>query len=402
MNCESQLVAPNREADCRSPVDEVGPAVEVTQLLPRRAFAGMYTEGDEGWSMTDAKVPRRAAGIGPLGTAAAWLSAVCCLPYLVLKVVWTVGVPVGIADRSVLHSNGWVAANAVMAMVELAGLLLVLTLTRPGARRVPAWLVLVPVWVGTGLLFQVVVGTVLAGLFSLSSQASSGSTGGFQTWVFVMVYSGFAGQGAALAVAFACHVRARWGWLLSVRTGEVVAKRTAQARSWPEDHLARTAEAVAGMAVAVALVFGYWAAGGSAGLLGSGPHASFAMQASRVAGAVTAAVGLLGLAGRWGHRARFWLPAALTWVGSGALVAFDGLTIVLNKLFFVFGAGASGPGWSLVDTALVVKVVIGVLAAVVGALAAVLAAAEDCPGPVARSQPRPAPCAREVACSDDQ
>ena len=207
---------------------------------------------------------------GRLGTAAAWVSAVCCLPYLVLKVAWTVGMPVGITDRSLLDSNGWVAANALMAVVQLAGLLLVLALTRPWARRVPAWLVLFPVWVGTGLLFQVVVGTALAGLSSAASQASSANTGGIQTWVFVMVYSAFAGQGVALAIAFACHVLARWGQLLGEPTGEVIASRAARARSWQEDHLAGTAYAVAGMAVAVALVFGYWAAGGSAGLSGSG------------------------------------------------------------------------------------------------------------------------------------
>ena len=321
--------------------------------------------------MTDATVPDRARGVGRLGTAAAWISAVCCLPYLVLKVVWTAGLPVGITDRSVLDSRGWVAANALMAVIELAGLLLVLALTRPRARRVPAWLLLFPVWVGTGLLFRVVVGAALAGLSSASSQASGGSTGGIQPWVFVMVYAGFAGQGAALAIAFACYVRARWAWLLGERTGEVVARRTARARSWPEHHLPGMAKAVAGMAVAVAAVFCYWAAGGSIGLSGAQPHSSWALQASRLAGAVIAVAGLLALAGSWGYRTRFWLPAALAWVGSGSLAAFDGL-----ELFLMFGTGLSGSGWSPASTVLVIEVAIGVSCAAVGALA-VTAAAED-------------------------
>ncbi len=327
--------------------------------------------------MTDAKAPDRGAGVGRLGTAAAWISAACALPYLILKVVWTLGMPVGIADRSVLHSSGWVAGNALMAVIQLAGLLLVLALTRPWARRLPAWLVLLPAWVGTGLLFQVSVGAVLVGLFSPPSQASTGSTSGIQPWVFVMIYSAFAGQGAALAIAFACHVRARWGRLLGERTGEVVARRKARVRSWPEDHLAEIAEAVAGMAVAVALVFAYWAAGGSFGLSGSQPHPSSALQASRLVGAVTAVVGLLGLAGRWGSQTRFWLPAALTWVGSGAVAAFDGLNLVVNQLFVLFGVGASEASWSLIDTILVIKVVIGVLAAAVGVLAVTAAAKDD-------------------------
>ena len=86
-------------------------------------------------------------------------------------------------------------------------------------------------WVGTGLLFQIVVGAVLMGGFSASSQTSGVSTGGIRPWVFVMVDSAFAVQGVALVIAFACHVRARWGRLLAVRTGEVLARRTARVRS---------------------------------------------------------------------------------------------------------------------------------------------------------------------------
>ncbi len=326
----------------------------------------------------DEKVSSRAAGVGRLGAAAAWISAVCCLPYLVLKVAWTAGAPVGITDRSVLHSHGWAAANALMAAIELAGLLLVLALTRPWARRLPTWLLLFPVWMGTGLLFRVVVGTALLGLFARPSQAS-GSLGGFQPWVFVMVYASFAGQGAALAIAFACYVRARWGRLLGERTGEVAARRAARARSWPEDHLAEMAGAVSGLAVAAVAVFCYWAADGSFGLSAAQPHPSWALQASRAAGAVIAVAGLLGLAGRWGHQTRFWLPVALAWVGSGSLAAFDGLELMLNQLFLMFGTGASGSGWSLADTVLVIEVVIGVLCAAVGALALTAAAKDDRP-----------------------
>ncbi len=354
---------------------DTGAAIEVSQ--PRKTLrAHPRRRRRAGLGMSDAKVPDRAAGIGRLGTAAAWISAVCCLPYLVLKVVWTAGVPVGITDRSVLHSRGWVAGNALMAAIELAGLLLVLALTRPWARRVPAWLLLFPVWVGTGLLFRVVVGAALLGLFARPSQAS-GSLGGYQPWVFVMVYASFAGQGAALAIAFACYVRVRWGRLLGERTGLVVAKRAARARSWPGNHLAEMAGAVSGLAVAVAAVFCYWAAGGSFGLSAAQPHPSWALQATGVAGAVIAAAGLLGLAGRWGHQTWFWLPTALAWVGSGSLAAFDGLELLLNLL--MSGTGASGSGWSLAGTVLVIEVVIGVLCAAVGALAVTAAAKDDRP-----------------------
>jgi hypothetical protein len=39
--------------------------------------------------MPDVKSSGGVVGVGRLGTAAAWISAVCCLAYLVLKVAWT-------------------------------------------------------------------------------------------------------------------------------------------------------------------------------------------------------------------------------------------------------------------------------------------------------------------------
>ena len=327
--------------------------------------------------MGDAKISEDVAGVGRLGTAAAWISAVCCLPYLFLKVVWTLDVPVGITDPSVLDDNGWVAANALMAVIQLVGLLLVLALTRPWSRRVPAWLLLFPVWVGTGLLFEVVVGAALMGLFSPPSDGSGEDFGAFEPWVFVLVYASFAGQGIALAIAFACHVRSRWVRLLGQRTGNVVARRTARARSWPEGHLVGMADAVAAMTAVVAVVFCYWAAGGSVGLSGAHAEDPWALHASRAAGAVTAGVGLLGLAGHWGRRRRFWLPAALTWLGSGALVAFDAFILMFTSLPMLFGEIVAEWGWSVTDTVLVIKVLIGVLAAGVGAVAVTAAARDD-------------------------
>lgn len=315
--------------------------------------------------MTEMKTRSQGPRVRRLGTAAAWVAAVSCLPYLIIKLLWTFDISLGITDQSVLDSPGWMAGNALMALIQLAALALIVTLTRPWAHRVPAWLLLFPAWVGTGLLFQVVVG-VLIGVFA--SGGSSLSTGAFQPWVFAVVYASFAVEGAALAVAFACYVQGRWGQLLSERTAEVLARGRLGARSWPEAHIAGMAEAVAAMAVAVAVVFGYWAAGGSLGLSDAAPQAGWVLQASGAAWAVIAAVGLLGLAGRWGHQTRFWLPVALTWIGSGALAAFDGLMLTLNRLL-MFGAAASEPGWSVTDTVLLTKVLVGLLAAAVGVLA---------------------------------
>lgn len=73
------------------------------------------------------------------------------------------------------------------------------------------------------------------------------------------------------------------------------------------------------------------------------------------------------------------MPVALTWVGAGAVAAFDGLALAL---FLVLRPDGSEAGWGVSDTVLVVKVVIGVVAGVVLALV-VTAAARDNQRPVA-------------------
>jgi hypothetical protein len=307
-----------------------------------------------------------------LGTAAGWVAAVACLPYLILKLLWTLDIAVGITDRSVLDSSGWMAGNAMMAVVQLAGLVLVLTLIQPWSRRVPAWLVLFPAWLGTGLLFQVVVGVVFLAGSAVSSDANL-STGSFQPWVFLVVYASFAAEGIALSIAFACHVQSRWGRTLALRTAAAVSMREAsrgtEAAPWPVAHVTAMAQALAVMCVAVAVGFGYWALGGSLGLPSIPSPAPLALQASRAAGAGIAAVGLLGLAGRVLQRTHLWVPAGLTWLGSGAMTAFDGLVLTFSAVLPQLGVAAAGAGWGLTDTVHLVKVLIGVLTAAVGVIA---------------------------------
>lgn len=335
--------------------------------------------------MPDRNLADRDAGVGRVGRAAAWISAVCCLPYLVLKLLWTFDVPLGIDDRSVLDSSDWVAGNALMAVLQLVGLLLVLGLTRPWAWKVPRWLLLFPVWVGTGLLFEVAVGAVLMGAFSATSQTSGDSTdlGGIQAWVYVMVYAAFTGQGVALAIAFGSHVRARWGRLLAEPTGEVVARRMDSVRGRPQAHLAGLTEPAAALVAIAGIVSAYWAVGGSFGESAVQPDPTWPFHATGVVGAAAGAAGLLGLSGRWARHTRFWVPAGLAWLGSGTLAAFDGLMLVF---FFLFGADGSGVGWGVTDTVIVTKVLVGVLAGAVGSIALAAAAKGD-----AAHTERPAP-----------
>jgi hypothetical protein len=153
---------------------------------------------------------------------------------------------------------------------------------------------------------------------------------------------------------------------MAQRTGDVLARRPTG--SWLQRHLAQLAEVLAVMTLVVVVVCAYWAAGGTIGLSEARAHDNVGMQASRALGALVASAGLLCLAGRWGRRRPFWLPAALLWVGSGAMVAFDVLTVVLNRLFMTFGTTLPEAAWAPIDTFLALKAVVGVLTATLGVL----------------------------------
>ncbi len=289
------------------------------------------------------------------GTTAAWASAACCLPYLLIKVMWAVGVPVGITDRSMLDDPGWMAANAFMAVVELVGVGLVVAITRPWAMRVPAWLVLFPAWMGTGLLFPIAVFAVLAGLTAASGGATGGTGDGLRPWVFVLIYTGFTGQGVALAVAFGCYVRARWGRSLAARTGDVLARLRPRRRAT----IAGPAIAAAALAAVVTGMYGYWAAGGGYG----SPDLPWETYVGMACGSSLAVLGMLTLAVRWGRRKRLWVPATITWLGSGSLAANALLFLALGR---VSGPGESAPAWSPLDTFRTIGAAAGLLAAAVG------------------------------------
>ncbi|WP_436944471.1 hypothetical protein [Streptomyces sp. SudanB25_2051] len=70
-------------------------------------------------------------------------------PYLLIKVVWSFGLLVPTEEMA---GADWRAVNAVTALLAAVAVVLALAFTRPWGERLPAWLVAVPVWAGTGLL----------------------------------------------------------------------------------------------------------------------------------------------------------------------------------------------------------------------------------------------------------
>jgi hypothetical protein len=146
---------------------------------------------------------RLIAGYGAVASA---------LPYLALKIVWLSGGTVGAANPGIMRESSMIVLNAVTAAMDLVGIGLALAFTHRWGLRIPAWLLLPPMWVASGLLTRFVVGVPLAAV--LTALMSGGfprvTSGPVQPWVYVVVYVEFAGLGIGLMLAFLLYAKARW------------------------------------------------------------------------------------------------------------------------------------------------------------------------------------------------
>ncbi|MCK2221467.1 hypothetical protein MF672_047840 [Actinomadura sp. ATCC 31491] len=243
------------------------------------------------------------------------------LPYLTLKVLWLAGRPIGVSDPGLMRESSMIGANAVTFGMEAVGLLLAVALTMRWGLRLPAWLVLLPLWAGTGLLSEVAVTTPLALLTHGGAVFAGGSP--VRPWVYLMVYGGFIVQGLALMTAFVLYARERWPFAFA---------RFPFAGPAAPLHavVARGVLLVAGVLGAVRL---FWAVTGG----GGGTSAAAGVQ-NGVKGvfAVGGALALAALVRGQGPRR---LVAA--WLGSGALFAnglYGSLLTVVGGPFGAAGA----------------------------------------------------------------
>lgn len=279
------------------------------------------------------------------------------VPYLLLKAAWLTGSTVGIADLSLAGDTSLFVLNTVTAGMDVVAVVVALAFTHRWGLRLPAWLVIGPMWVGTGLLAPIAVGTpiVATGMLVAGGETTVrvGATPFLEPWVQPMVYAGFAWQGVTLVVAFVLYARVRWASLFTTRTVPLGA--THQVRVV----LATGGTVLAGLAATYHLAH---AAGGSIGLP-AGPRAVSAYLVEGVNGALAlvAAVGVLLLVHRVGRRP--WVPLAMTWTGSGVLFAW-GLWGLVNTLGGTFLAG-DGPE-PVAQLADLVKVLAGLVIGLTG------------------------------------
>jgi hypothetical protein len=265
------------------------------------------------------------------------------LPYLLLKAAWVAGSTVGLADPTAFDNPTYLVANTLTLLADCAAAALVLALTYRWGLRVPAWLVLLPMWIATGLLGPIVALTVVA--VPLSAVAGGGGGGGsgpdaLQGWVFPVVYGGFAVQGLLIAVAFVLHARRRWPALFRAGSTAAGRGRRGGVRTGSGDGPATGpggAAVLTGLGGALATVAGLaslaWCFGLDAGLGGPRRPEEVTDRAmfGVFGGFALAAVLAVPLLARCRRRGRApWPALALAFAGTGSMVGWGGYFLLVT------------------------------------------------------------------------
>ena len=294
-----------------------------------------------------AAAPRRARDVDRTALLAGWAAVAGTLPYLTLKVAWLAGAQVGVRDPAALADPSITVLNAVTLGMDLVVIVLAMALTHRWGRRLPAWLVLLPIWVGVGFLAPMVLGVVPGLLLQL---AGPPSTSPLQPWVQPMVYGGFAWQGVFLGTAFVLYARRRWGAAVEVAAA-------------PARALVPLLRVLAGGGIAMAALSALLrlADGFSGG--GFARAGSLAVQAVMAGFAVAGALGVRGLVGT---TARRWAATAAAFAGSAAMFSWGLWSAVTTMAGTALGGAAP-----LAGTAALTGLLGGFALAVAGMLALV-------------------------------
>lgn len=325
--------------------------------------------------MTQTLVPTPAADRGAppsRGRLRPLLRAVAvaaCLPYLSLKVAWIAGSHIGIPEGSSLldHRGVMVVANSVTVLMDGAVIVLALLLTRPWGRRVPAWLLGLPMWAATGLLLPIMAGfpaqlAVRALGGSVNNAEDTGRDAFLHEWVFGVVYGGFILQGLSLGLLFVLYARDRWGHLWRGRVWDLP-------KAIPGGRATRVCAVTAAvLALYPAGLRLLWAGGSTLGLddaraaeRTSDFHVFSALEFGYLAAAVA---GVLVLAFRWLPALPVKVPLALAFAGSGTVACWGAWMFVTS---FAGTTDVADRPTSAMLLSYAVQMIIGTLVAVTGA-----------------------------------
>jgi hypothetical protein len=239
-------------------------------------------------------------------------AAIAITPYLLIKIVWTIGL---FLPNEEMGDLNWRIINAVTAVLAAIGILLAMAFSRPWGERLPAWLVALPIWVGTGLLVPMVL---IAPILGPAAMIRDQETGAADFWIYeqIFVMISLIGIGILLPLALAGYAKSRWPEAL---------RGTTYYKELPGHtrHLQITlARIIAVGCVLLGVVKIYWAIGGT-----------YAINSSNIGGRdvwwhlLTLSMGVWSLIGAWGilvivtrrGSKKFLLPMAAAWISSGGL-----------------------------------------------------------------------------------
>jgi hypothetical protein len=270
------------------------------------------------------------------GRLAGCAAALAMMPYLVIKVSWVVGSLAGVTPTGMGIGTGeWVTINTATIGMAAVAIVMALALVMPWGMRLPGAPLAFCAWVGTGFLVPVLPYAVLTSLLATPAGDGGADTGSaMPAWEGALIQIGFVGMGLGLAVALPVYLRRRWPNALAGRLGDRAAATAARGLGWAVP-----------LGVAIALVWTYWAAGGTAALADAGDGA----LDRRLLAGVTGAWAVVAAGATWmvthGRPARFarGVPMALGWLGSGSLFAWSAWKLVLTVYVAVAGPAGGAP-----------------------------------------------------------
>ena len=280
-------------------------------------------------------------------------AVIACLPYAALKIAWIAGSDVGTEDAAaadLMHESTTVIANVLTLGLELSAVVIVAALTF--VRRIPALLLIGPIWVGTGLLAPVALGLPIGlAVQGIVGGAPAPDDGGLHGWVFALVYGGFILQAPLLIAAFVLHVVDRWPWVFRLRSRDITAGSTYDLQLL----MARTGLVVTTL---LAIVNALWAVDAEA-FAGPSGFETVAQRTFVLTGGLLPLLGAIGahaLVRRNRYDALI-VPLSATWVGSATAFATVALPSMGQTGFESFVNAVSGmTGTALAITALLVLV----------------------------------------------
>lgn len=235
------------------------------------------------------------------------VAVLSCVPYAALKLMWLFGSDIGLNDDQMVGNTAMDVANLLTLAMSLSGAALSVAMIRPSGVRLPTWIVLPPIFVGSGLLGGILL-LIPAQLMlgAPGSQQPDSAENPIAGWTYAVAYGGFAVLGICLLALSAEYSRRRWltpdGWTTPLRT-------------WPPVITRRRTLAVSHVVFMVVICVAEALVVGRAGAIGGHQIVAVTMSVACLIGTVALA------ARRPGDRVGT-LPVLASFVGSAAVASW--------------------------------------------------------------------------------